>query len=373
MTTTTTNAAAVKTVRCKITSTDTIVTVHGATRAVSLSMRAALATREPLRSKLLECELGEDVAWVDLTLAEMHTILALSQVCESPENPERPKPPTCEAPSSAPAPVAIVPTPPPATVATPAPATIPTVPSMAAQLDREASAALIRQVSVSVARTRRTRRRQADIQAERLEYRAAVAKIAEEEEIYMVNYDIPDSVNFPNPSSVFWRMGLVRDQLSYWIAPESVWQSGPVQRWVREARAAGVQKIRARRISAEDRAELLGDARQSLLEECRRAHASLIASLDTASRELEAATRLAEESQGTADRAQTKYDNAVRKALATSRDSLESAIRNAERYDAQELVGDLVAALRDANTSAAQAFNASARLRRVKPVELPTV
>lgn len=198
-----------------------------------------------------------------------------------------------------------------------------------------------------------------------------LAKVLKED-LHMLIYDIPTEMNSecPNPSPWLWRYG-ARINLSCWILPESSLNSLRVKKelalW--ERNHIEVHIIYQSKESQQKIREIAAD---KLAKEIARAHGSLIQRIDNADQTLKQALAQAEQEQSmSASDLTKKRDLAVRAIINTAAKSLSDCIACAEQFDLTGQVQDLLDALKKVTAAQAEAFNAVAKLKHIKPVAVP--
>lgn len=195
-----------------------------------------------------------------------------------------------------------------------------------------------------------------------------------------VNYDIPVGT-YPNPSPWLWRHAF-RLTESVWMFTDETFARKDVQDmleafnkdYVVTNPITGQDEIKRVTYdilpqSESENARIRGIAINRLDNEVRRIHTSLIRLLDNAAQNLDKVRTDVEKTAKDLESSQASYDQTVRNLLRSSAKSLETAIAGAEAFDATEETAHLFNALRAAIQSAAESFNADARMRHAKRAE----
>lgn len=179
------------------------------------------------------------------------------------------------------------------------------------------------------------------------------------------HYDIPDTVQYPNPSPRLWPLGAVRYQLSCWMVPIAVRAKPEFQELIDEMAIAGVQKIRLVKISDEEEEQIREMARDALKYEAERIHTALITKLIKADNAYKAALEEAGAScedellvwEGTAA-ARKKRLKDIRNHIRRAGKELAAAVTAAEAFDETMNVADAMQGLKAAIAARSQAFQA---------------
>ena len=189
----------------------------------------------------------------------------------------------------------------------------------------------------------------------------------------LLQYDIPQKLASacPNPSRLLWGFGF-RMTLSVWILPNGSFECAPIQRLVSHWEGYKAQGLRCRIVpagefSAEQIRTILNEELSDAIRDC---HTSLIVNIDNAAKKLDEARNKLNASEKDLTGAQSAHDGSVRNHIKNAGAMLQNALQLAEMFDISEDTKTLIAALRMAAQSQAEAFNASAKLRNVKQITL---
>ncbi len=193
-----------------------------------------------------------------------------------------------------------------------------------------------------------------------------------------LQYDIPsNNSKLYNPSHVLWFHGF-RMTESCWCLPEERLEQPSIRKlvalWEKEGARYDVVEF-----SEKAHEKIRNMAEKKLHEELVRQHTSLITRIANANDRLAQAQKDFEEAlkqDGEVTSAQQtevlkKRDTEVRSIITTAGKHLNAAISCAEVFDTSDQVHDLMVALREAIKAEAQAFNAEAKVKGIKPAPLP--